>query len=237
MPAWSNPLGPEPQAAPLTKPLPAQPPTWGQHDDRIPSVACLLYLVADEVIPPTIAWNRFPTTIKVPCRRAWVHGTRFTATIMTATYLSLRNSGHLALGLVEAPGRSVWRRRARTMNEATVELLDATPPSGVPGVVLKATQVDGDLPWTPYFPLRDANGRTISVLEMVKDELVELNHARYAAGVLFRPDCAKVAELRASVCADAVRWWQWVQAAEAPLVSRLLERFLVAFKGEGGGGG
>jgi len=98
MPDPSNHLGPGPQPGPPTSPPPAQPPTWGRHDDRIPSVGCLLYLVADEVI------KGGRHGMKVPCRRAWVSELRFAATVMTATYLSLRNSGHLALGLVEVPG-------------------------------------------------------------------------------------------------------------------------------------
>jgi hypothetical protein len=85
MPEWSNPPGLGPQAGPPTNP-PAQPPTWGRQDDHIPSVACLLYVVADEVIRQTIAMDSSPIPMKVPCRRAWVHDVRFAATVVTATY-------------------------------------------------------------------------------------------------------------------------------------------------------
>jgi hypothetical protein len=215
MPEPSNHLGPGPQPGPSTNPPAAQPPTWGRHDDQIPSVGCLLYLVADEVIEGT-GWHG----TKVPCRRAWVTDRRFAATVMTATYLSLRNSGHLALALVEVPA---IRSRRRTTPEVTRSLLKATPPPGVPGVVLNAMLGTG--PW----PRTSKN-----VGRMVRNELVELDYARYG-GIFFRPDCAKLAMLQASVCSDAVHWWQWAQVAEAPLVSRLLKDFWAAFRPEGGG--
>jgi hypothetical protein len=155
--------------------------------------------------------------MKVPCRRAWVNERRFAATVMTATFLSLRNSGHLALGLVEVPA---IRSRRRTIPEVTRSLLKATPPPGVPGVVLNAMLGTGPWPHTSE-----------SVWGMVRKELVELDYARYG-GVFFRPDCAKLAMLRASVCSDAVRWWQWAQVAEAPLVSRLFKNERAALKPE-----
>jgi hypothetical protein len=159
--------------------------------------------------------------MKVPCRRAWVNERRFAATVTTATYLSLRNSGHLALGLVEVPDIAAIRRR--TTPEVTRSLLKATPPPGVPGMVLNAMLGTGPWPDTSE-----------SVWGMVRKELVELDYARYG-GVFYRPDCAKLAKLRASVCSDAVRWWQWAQVAEAPLVSRLFKDFRAALKPEGMG--
>jgi len=103
-------------------------------------------------------------------------------------------------------------------------VLNATPPPGVPGVVLNAIQGTSPRPTTSE-----------SVWGMVRKELVELDYAWYG-GVFYRPDCAKLAMLRASVCSDAVRWWQWAQVAEAPLVTRLLKDSRSALKPKTGGG-
>ena len=126
------------------------------------------------------------------------------------------------MGLVEVPAIRFFRRRTTpevTRLTVDTELLKATPPLGVPGVVVNAMLGRDPLPHTSK-----------SVGRMVRKELVELDYARYGVeldyahgGVFFRPDCAKLAMLRASVCSDAVRWWQWAKVAEAPLVSTLLK--------------
>jgi RNase P/RNase MRP subunit POP5 len=67
---------------------------------QVPSVACLLYLAADQVVPRGMSGTMLKAT-KVPCRPVWVQPIGLSATIAAATFLSLRDTGSLTLGLQE----------------------------------------------------------------------------------------------------------------------------------------
>jgi len=58
------------------------------------SDGALLYLVADNIV----SLSRFPTGIKVPCRKARVKRREFTSTVLAVTLWSLRERGHALIG-------------------------------------------------------------------------------------------------------------------------------------------
>jgi hypothetical protein len=131
-----------------------------------------------------------------------------------------------------------------------VNVIDPTPPDGLPGAVLKATiglthghpglgfAHLGAHPSALHATL--PGGGDKSLLGAVGCELVELGYAHRLgpSGLYwFRFDCARIATLERA-CADAVRWWQRAQVAEASLGRALLEACRVAFtrpKPDGGG--
>ena len=55
---------------------------------RVPLVACLLYLAANQIAPPGMSARVLKAT-KVPCQPVWVQPIRLSATITAATFLSL----------------------------------------------------------------------------------------------------------------------------------------------------
>jgi hypothetical protein len=57
--------------------------------NRVPSVACLLYLAADQLVPRTMSARMLKAT-KPPCRPVWVHPIQLSATIAAATFLHLQ---------------------------------------------------------------------------------------------------------------------------------------------------
>lgn len=65
---------------------------------RLPSVACLLYLAADQIAPRGMSGKMLKAT-KVPCRPVWVHPIGLSATIAAATFMSLRDAGRIKLHL------------------------------------------------------------------------------------------------------------------------------------------
>jgi hypothetical protein len=204
-----------------------------EESDRVPSAGCLLYLAADQIVPQRPSQALF-SMARVPCKRRWVHSTRLEATILAATYLSLRDTGHLRLILEEVPD-TAWRRRPRTTTEVAALVIDATPPPGVLRAVLELASARSRVPTSrSSLDLKDLGGRGyMSLIEAAKDELVELGYAKYR-GVSFRPDCGRLATL-ARACADAIRWWRTVEATEAPLFNGLWAACWAACKPEGGG--
>jgi hypothetical protein len=208
-----------------------------ENPDRIPSAGCLLYLTADQIIPqrPSIHGN---SLVRVPCNRRWVNSLRLEATILAASYLSLRDSGHLRLMLEEVTDFTFLRWRPRTTTEVATLVIDGAPPPGVLRAVLKLASATSHVPTSQTSlleHLRDLRGRRYpSLMKAAKDELVELGYAEYR-GVFFRPDCGRLATLDRA-CGDAICWWRAVEA-EAPLFDRLWAACLAGCKGEGGGGG
>jgi hypothetical protein len=175
--------------------------------------------------------------VKVPCKRRWVHSLRLEATILAASYLGLRDSGHLRLTLEEVTDTAGWRRRPRTTTEVSALVIDAAPPPGVPRVILELASATSRVP-TPrsslFQHLKDLKGRSYhSLIEAAKDELVELGYANYRPSY-FRPDCGRLATLDRA-CVDAIRWWRTVEAAE-PLFSSLWAACWAACRSDEGGG-
>jgi hypothetical protein len=207
-----------------------------EESDRVPSAGCLLYLAADQIIPHRPSLAGFGI-VKVPCKRRWVHSLRLEATILAASYLSLRDSGHLRLMSQEFTDVTRLRRRPRTTTEVAALVMDAAPPPGILRAVLKLASASIRVPTSQSSlseHLKDLGGRGyFSLLEAAKDELVELGYAEYR-GVFFRPDCRRLATLDRA-CADAIRWWRTVEATEAPLFNGLWAACWAACKPEGGG--
>jgi hypothetical protein len=206
-----------------------------EEPDRIPSVGCLLYLAANQIVPqrPSLTGSGI---VKVPCKRRWVHSRRLEATILAASYLSLRDSGHLKLILEDVPD-TARRRRPRTTTEVSALVIDAAPPPGLSRVILELASARSRVPTSRsslFQHLKDPGGRGyISLMEAAKDELVELGYANYRAAY-FRPDCGRLATLDIA-CTDAIRWWRTVEAAEVPLFDRLWAACWAACRHEGGG--
>jgi hypothetical protein len=70
--------------------------------DGIPSVGCLLYLAADQLVAHRPSIVPFSMT-RVPCKRVWVHSVHLAAMVLAATFLSLQESGHLSFRIQEEP--------------------------------------------------------------------------------------------------------------------------------------
>ena len=111
---------------------------WLMQGDssRFPSVACLLYLAADQIAPRRMSAKMLKAT-KVPCRPVWVQPIRLPATIAAATFLSLRDAGSLKLHLQDVtskdPNYKMPPGRLRTHTTLTVTAADTTPQEGLAG--------------------------------------------------------------------------------------------------------
>lgn len=66
-----------------------------RDSNRLPSVACLLYLAADQIAPRRMSAKMLKAT-KVPCRPVWVQPIRLSATIAAATNRAKRTTGAAA---------------------------------------------------------------------------------------------------------------------------------------------
>jgi hypothetical protein len=73
--------------------------------------------------------------IRVPCKRVWVHSVHLAAMVLTATFLSLQESGHLSFRIHEEPWPGV-PGAVRTSLILYPEVLDPTSPPGLPGELL-----------------------------------------------------------------------------------------------------
>jgi hypothetical protein len=104
-----------------------------EESDRVPSAGCLLYLAADQVIPQ----RPFISRARVPCKGRWVQSLTLDATILAASYLSLRDSGHLRLMLYEVTDVTLLRRRPGMTTEVAAIVMDAAPRPGLLRAVLK----------------------------------------------------------------------------------------------------
>jgi hypothetical protein len=128
---------------------------------RIPSVACLLYLAADQVVPRGMSANMLKAT-KVPCRPVWVQPIRLSATIAAATFLSLRDAGSLKLHLEEVTSKDPTFKlepgRLRPHTTLTVTEADTTLHEGLAGVLLAIAHDAPDGLFGDFQP----NGRLIA---------------------------------------------------------------------------
>jgi hypothetical protein len=197
-----------------------------QEPGRIPSVGCLLYLAAGQIVPqrPSISIAR------VPCKRVWVHSVHLSAMVLTATFLSLQESGHLSFRIHEESRR--MPAYVRTSLTLYAEVLDPALPPGLPGELLSAAikSSDGRVGTAQGTPGHMWGTDEAYVLDLivsypyvkyaVRGELAQVGAYTKSWGA-FRPDCARIALLEAA-CADAVRWWKQQQTAAPRLCTLLL---------------
>ena len=212
--------------------------------DPIPSVGCLLYVAADQVVASRPSVLFYMT--RVPCKRVRVDPIHLSAVVLAATFLSLQESGHLSFRIHEESLRII---PAGVMPSMTLyaEVLDTTSRPGLAGALLSAAinspdgwvgTADGE----PGYMFGRDESHVLGLLvkhpyveKEVQRELVQAG-AYTPSGRAFRPDCARIASL-AEVCADAVRWWKQQQADAPRLCMLLLDLCQTASAGPRGGGG
>jgi hypothetical protein len=102
----------------------------------IPSVGCLLYLAADQLVAHRPSMVLFSMT-RVPCKRVWVHPVDLSAMVLTATFLSLQESGHLSFRIHEE-SRTNFPGGVITSLTLYTEVLDSAVQPGLPGELLSA---------------------------------------------------------------------------------------------------
>jgi hypothetical protein len=182
---------------------------------------------------------------RVPCTRVWVHSVHLAAMVLTATFLSLQESGHLSIRIHEErwPGVPGAVRTSLTLYP---EVLDPTSRPGLPGELLSVAiqshdggigtaQGSAGVYGTDVAQVLGLSVQHPYVKYAVRRELAEVGTYTKSWGV-FRPDCARIALLEAA-CADAVRWWKQ-QQADAPRLCGLLFAYcrMAATPPLGGGG-
>jgi hypothetical protein len=210
----------------------------------IPSVGCLLYLAADQLVAHRPSIVPFSMT-QVPCKRVWVHSVHLAAMVLTATFLSLQESGHLSVRIHEEPWPAI-PSAMRTSLTLSTEALDPTSRPGLPGELLSTAiqsrdgrvgtaQGSAGLDGTDVAQVLGLSVQHPYVKYAVRRELVQVGVYTKSWGVV-RPDCARIALLEAA-CADAIRWWEQ-QQADAPRLCGLLFAYcrMAATPPLGGGG-
>ena len=198
---------------------------------QVPSVGCLLYLAADHLLP--LKWA--PWQLAVPCRRVRVDRSQLRAIVAAATYLGLRDRGHVRLRLIERADPNRPPGRPKMLREMVVNAVASTPPGGLPGDVLKATLglTHGHLGlgFGRFGAQPGALAETLPGGELLRSVRWELSDLEYAG------NCARITALE-EACAEAVHWWQELQGSEASLCKGLVEACRVAFRpprSDGGG--
>jgi hypothetical protein len=194
----------------------------------IPSVGCLLYVAADQLVAHSPSMWPFGRT-RVPCKRVWVDSYALSAMVLTATLLSLQESGHLRFRIHDESRRV--RSYVLTRLTLYAEVLDPALPPGLPGELLSSAikSPDGRV-GTAQGSLGHLYGTDAAYVLGLS---VQYPYAEYAvrrelgpggrntkSWRAFRPDCARIALLEAA-CADAVHWWKQ-QQADAPRLWTLL---------------
>jgi hypothetical protein len=210
----------------------------------IPSVGCLLYLAADQLVPHRPSIMPFSLT-PVPCKQVWVHSVHLAAMVLTATFLSLQESGHLSFRIHEEPWPAI-PIAMRTSLTLYTEALDPTSRPGLPGELLSTAiqsrdsrvgtaQGSAGLDGTDVAQVLGLSVQHPYVKYAVRRELAQVGAYTKSWGA-FRPDCARIALLDAA-CADAVGWWKQ-QQADAPRLCGLLFAYcrMAATPPLGGGG-
>jgi hypothetical protein len=209
----------------------------------IPSVGCLLYLAADQLVAHRPSMVPFYMT-RVPCKRVWVHSVHLSAMVLTATLLSLQESGHLSFRIHD---ESRWiPAYVSTKVTLYAEVLDPALPPGLPGELLSAAIESPDgrvgtgeggsagLQGTNQAYVLGLIVQYPYVKYAVRRELAQAGASTKSWGA-FRPDCARIALLEAA-CADAIRWWKQQQADAPGLCTQLLAICRTASAGPRGGG-
>jgi hypothetical protein len=185
----------------------------------IPSVGCLLYLAADQLVAHRPSVVPFSMT-RVPCKRVGVHSVHLAATVLTATFLSLQESGHLSFRIHEEPWPGI-PGAVRTSLTLSTEVLEPTSRPGLPGELLSVAvqsrdgrvgtaQGSAGLDGTDVAQVLGLSVQHPYVRHAVRRELAQVGVYTRSWGV-FRPDCARIALLKAA-CADAIGWWKQQQA-------------------------
>jgi hypothetical protein len=193
----------------------------------LPSVGCLLFLAADQLVAHGPSMVPFYMT-RVPCKRVWVHPVHLSAMVLTATFLSLQESGHLSFRIHDESQR--MQSFVLTRLTLYAEVLDPAVRPGLPGDLLSAAIKSPDgrvgtawgstgLDGTDHAQVLGLNVEYPYVKYAVRRELAQVG-AYTKSWRVFRPDCARIALLEAA-CADAVRWWKQ-QQADAPRLCALL---------------
>jgi hypothetical protein len=196
--------------------------------DGVPSVGCLLYLAAGQLVAHRPSIVPFSMT-RVPCKRVWVHSVHLAAMVLAATLLSLQESGHLSFRIHQEPWPGV-PGAVRTSLTLYTEVLDSTARPGLPGELLSiaiqsrdsrvgTAQGSAGLYGTDLAQVLGSSVQHPYVKYAVRRELAQEGTYTKSWGV-FRPDCARIVRLEAP-CAEAVRWWKQ-QQADAPHVCALL---------------
>jgi hypothetical protein len=214
-----------------------------QKPGGIPSVGCLLYMAADQLVAHRPNMVPFYMT-RVPCKRVWVHSVHLSAMVLTATFLSLQESGHLSFRLHDESRR--MPAYVSTSLTLYADVLDTNLPPGLPGELLSAAikspdgrvgRAEGSLEHLQGTHQAYVLGLIVSypyVKYAVRRELAQVGASTKSWGA-FRPDCARIALLEAA-CADAIRWWEQQQADAPRLCTPLLAICRTASAGPRGGG-
>jgi hypothetical protein len=166
---------------------------------------------------------------QVPCKRVWVHSVHLAAMVLTATFLSLQESGHLSFRIHEEPWPTI-SGAVRTSLTLHTEVLDPTSRPGLPGELLSVATESRDgrvgtaqgsagLYGTDVAQVLGLSVQHPFVKSSVRRELAQVGAYTKSWG-FFRPDCARI-ELLEAACVDAVRWWKQ-QQADAPRLCALL---------------
>ena len=199
---------------------------------RVPSVACLLYLAADQIAPRGMSGKMLKAT-KVPCRPVWVHPIRLSATIAAVTFLSLRDAGRIKLHLQDVtskdPTYKMLPGRRRTHGTLTLTEADATPQGGLAEALLAIAR---DLPdgllgkfqlGRPVHDvgLQDGVFAYPFVRNLVRTELVDAGYYTRSHGFRVLPDCERIATLDQASTAT-VDWWEHQRDLEPELCAALV---------------
>jgi hypothetical protein len=199
---------------------------------RFPSVACLLYLAADQIAPRGMSGKMLKAT-KVPCRPVWVQPIRLSATIAAATFLSLRDAGkielHLQKGTSKDPTYKLLPGRLRTHRTLTLSEVDATTQGGLAGALLAIGRGVPDGVLGEF----DVSGRLVHdvglqggsfpyplVRNLVRTELLDAGYYIRSHRFRVQPDCERIATLDQASTAT-VDWWEQQQAMEPELCAAL----------------
>ena len=216
---------------------------------RVPSLACLLYLAADQLVPKGVSARMLKAT-KVPCRPVWVQPIRLSATIAAATFLSLRDAGSLKLHLEEVtskdPSYKMPPGRLRTHTMLTVTEADPTPQGGLDGALAAIARSLPDGLLGEF----QANGRLVDLVglsdgaiaypfvrNLIRSELLDSGYYTRSQRFRVQPDCQRIAALD-EARTTTVRWWKQQQASEPRLCAALVavcKRASIPLT-EGGGG-
>ena len=187
---------------------------------------------------------------KVPCRPVWVQPIRLSATIATATFLSLRDAGSLKRHLEEVtskdPSYKMPPGRLRTYTMLTVTEADPAPQGGLDGALAAIARGLPDGLLGEF----QANGRLVDLVglsdgaiaypfvrNLVRSELLDSGYYTRSQRFRVQPDCQRIAALDEARIAT-VRWWKQQQAAEPRLCAALVavcKRASIPLT-EGGGG-
>jgi hypothetical protein len=201
--------------------------------NQVPSVACLLYLAADELVPRGMSGTMLKAT-KIPCRPVWVQPIQLSATIAAATFLSLRDSGGLKLHLQDVTSKDATYKmppgRFRTHPTLTLTEADSTPREGLAGALLAIARElpDGLL---GEFQTRDRLVDLVGlrkgafaypfVRNLVRAELLDAGYYTRTHRFRVQPYCERIATLDHAT-ATATRWWRQQQATEPRLCAALV---------------